>query len=85
MLDSAAHLLLPAWSSACLLPLVATRAVKPSICNQPFSLKSQVNPLAEDAEGKLIAADAKLGFDDSAGYRQKDTFALRDESQLDPR
>lgn len=45
----------------------------------------EVNPLAEDAEGKLIAADAKLGFDDSAGYRQKDTFALRDESQLDPR
>lgn len=45
----------------------------------------EVNPLAEDAEGKLIAADAKLGFDDSAGYRQKDTFAMRDESQLDPR
>jgi succinyl-CoA synthetase beta subunit len=45
----------------------------------------QVNPLAEDADGKLIAADAKLGFDDSAGYRQKDTFAMRDESQLDSR
>jgi succinyl-CoA synthetase beta subunit len=44
-----------------------------------------VNPLAEDAEGRLIAADAKLGFDDSAAYRQKDTFAMRDESQLDPR
>jgi succinyl-CoA synthetase beta subunit len=51
--------------------------------NQPLLL--QVNPLAEDAEGRLIAADAKLGFDDSAGYRQKDTFAMRDESQLDPR
>jgi succinyl-CoA synthetase beta subunit len=48
-------------------------------------LLKQVNPLAEDAEGRLIAADAKLGFDDSAGYRQKDTFAMRDESQLDPR
>eukprot|EP00882_Tetradesmus_deserticola_P007570 GHRQ01007973.1.p1 GENE.GHRQ01007973.1~~GHRQ01007973.1.p1 ORF type:complete len:335 (+),score=166.46 GHRQ01007973.1:293-1297(+) len=45
----------------------------------------EVNPLAEDAEGRLIAADAKLGFDDSASYRQKDTFAMRDESQLDPR
>lgn len=45
----------------------------------------QVNPLAEDESGKLIAADAKLGFDDSASYRQKDIFALKDESQLDPR
>eukprot|EP00882_Tetradesmus_deserticola_P004761 GHRQ01005017.1.p1 GENE.GHRQ01005017.1~~GHRQ01005017.1.p1 ORF type:complete len:270 (+),score=157.44 GHRQ01005017.1:444-1253(+) len=45
----------------------------------------EVNPLAEDAEGRLIAADAKLGFDDSASYRQKETFAMRDESQLDPR
>lgn len=45
----------------------------------------QVNPLAEDDRGRLIAADAKLGFDDSAGYRQKEIFALKDESQLDPR
>jgi hypothetical protein len=45
----------------------------------------QVNPLAEDDAGRLIAADAKLGFDDSASYRQKDIFALKDESQLDPR
>ncbi|KAF6251499.1 succinate-CoA ligase beta chain [Scenedesmus sp. NREL 46B-D3] len=45
----------------------------------------EVNPLAEDAEGRLIAADAKLGFDDSANYRQKEIFAMRDESQLDPR
>lgn len=45
----------------------------------------EVNPLAEDADGHLIAADAKLGFDDNASYRQKDIFALRDESQIDPR
>lgn len=45
----------------------------------------EVNPLAEDDTGRLIAADAKLGFDDSASYRQKEIFALKDESQLDPR
>lgn len=45
----------------------------------------EVNPLAEDAEGRLIAADAKIGFDDNAAFRQKEIFALRDESQMDPR
>lgn len=45
----------------------------------------QVNPLAEDADGNLIAADAKLGFDDNANYRQKEIFAMKDESQIDPR
>lgn len=44
----------------------------------------EVNPLAETAEG-LLAADAKLGFDDNAAFRQKDLFAMRDESQEDPR
>lgn len=32
-----------------------------------------------------MAADAKLNFDDNAAYRQKDTFALRDTTQEDPR
>lgn len=45
----------------------------------------QVNPLAETADGKLVAADAKLGFDDNANFRQKDLFAKRDTSQEDPR
>jgi succinyl-CoA synthetase beta subunit len=45
----------------------------------------QVNPLAEDGEGNLIAADAKIGFDDNAEFRQQELFALRDESQEDPR
>lgn len=45
----------------------------------------QVNPLAESADGKLIAADAKLGFDDNAAYRQKEIFDMKDESQIDPR
>merc|ERR1712157_472441 len=45
----------------------------------------EVNPLAEDPEGNLIAADAKLGFDDNAAFRQKELFALKDDSQIDPR
>ena len=45
----------------------------------------EVNPLAETDERLLVAADAKLNFDDNAEYRQKELFALRDHSQEDPR
>lgn len=44
-----------------------------------------MNPLAEDDKGKLLAADAKLGFDDNAAFRQKKLFALKDNSQIDSR
>jgi len=44
-----------------------------------------VNPLAENENGELIAADAKLGFDDNAAFRQKTLFDLKDLSQQDPR
>jgi succinyl-CoA synthetase beta subunit len=44
-----------------------------------------VNPLAEAEEGEIVAADAKLNFDDNAAYRQKEIFAWRDKSQEDPR
>ncbi|KAI9119182.1 hypothetical protein K1719_009857 [Acacia pycnantha] len=45
----------------------------------------EINPLAETADNQLVAADAKLNFDDNAAYRQKEIFALRDTSQEDPR
>jgi succinyl-CoA synthetase beta subunit len=45
----------------------------------------EVNPLAEDIQGHLIAADAKIGFDDNAAFRHKDIFAMRDTTQEDPR
>ena len=45
----------------------------------------EVNPLAETDTKLLVAADAKLNFDDNAEYRQKALFALRDHSQEDPR
>ncbi|CAH9051162.1 unnamed protein product [Cuscuta epithymum] len=45
----------------------------------------EINPLAETSDKKLVAADAKMNFDDNAAYRQKELFALRDSSQEDPR
>ncbi|GFH31143.1 succinyl-CoA synthetase beta chain [Haematococcus lacustris] len=45
----------------------------------------EVNPLAETPEGHLLAADAKLGFDDNAAYRQKAVFDMKDDTQIDPR
>lgn len=61
------------------------RVVRERVVRNGGCAGRQVNPLAEDADGKLIAADAKLGFDDNAAFRQKDIFALRDSSQEDPR
>lgn len=45
----------------------------------------QINPIAETADNQLVAADAKLNFDDNGAFRQKEIFALRDSSQEDPR
>ena len=45
----------------------------------------EVNPLAEDPEGNLIAADAKIGFDDNAAFRQPAIFEQRDWTQEDAR
>ena len=45
----------------------------------------EVNPLAEDVDGNLIAADAKIGFDDNAAFRQKAVHDQRDHTQEDPR
>ncbi|KVH94305.1 ATP-citrate lyase/succinyl-CoA ligase [Cynara cardunculus var. scolymus] len=45
----------------------------------------EINPIAETSDNKLVAADAKLNFDDNAAFRQKEIFALRDPTQEDPR
>ncbi|KAK2984611.1 hypothetical protein RJ640_029117 [Escallonia rubra] len=45
----------------------------------------EINPIAETSDKQLVAADAKLNFDDNAAFRQKAVFALRDPSQEDPR
>ena len=45
----------------------------------------QINPIAETADNQLVAADAKLNFDDNAAFRQKEIFTYRDPTQEDPR
>lgn len=45
----------------------------------------EINPIAETSDNQLVAADAKLNFDDNAAFRQKEIFELRDSSQEDPR
>jgi hypothetical protein len=55
----------------CCLLLIASDSTPPPLLLPLLLLLVllQVNPLAEDESGNLIAADAKLGFDDSASYR----------------
>merc|ERR1711997_1002106 len=48
-------------------------------------LQLEVNPLAETPEGIIYTADAKLGFDDNAQFRQKDIFGMEDTTESDPR
>merc|ERR1712079_800320 len=48
-------------------------------------LQLEVNPLAETPEGLIYTADAKLGFDDNASFRQKDIFDMEDTTESDPR
>ncbi len=45
---------------------------------------AEINPLGVTAEGKLLALDAKLNFDDNALYRQKDIQELQDKEQEEP-
>jgi len=48
-------------------------------------LQLEVNPLAETPEGVIYTADAKLGFDDNAKFRQKAIFDMEDTTESDPR
>ncbi len=45
---------------------------------------AEINPLAVARDGRLLAVDAKLNFDDNAAYRQKAVAELRDAAQEDP-
>ena len=45
---------------------------------------AEINPLVVTADGRLLAADAKLNFDDNALYRHEDFAALRDPDEEDP-
>lgn len=45
----------------------------------------EINPLALTPGDKLVALDAKFGFDDNALYRHPDILAMRDTGEEDPR
>ena len=45
---------------------------------------AEINPLGVTPEGRLLALDAKLNFDDNALYRHKDLQELQDEEQEEP-
>lgn len=45
----------------------------------------EINPLVETDDGRVVAVDAKINFDDNAKFRQADIFALDDVSETDPR
>ena len=45
---------------------------------------AEINPLVITGDGKLIALDAKMGFDSNALYRQADVLALRDTTEEAP-
>ena len=45
----------------------------------------EINPLVETPDGRILALDAKFGFDDNALYRQKEIAEMRDTGEEDPR
>jgi len=45
----------------------------------------EINPFVETDDGRIIAVDAKINFDDNASFRQKDVFQMRDTTEEDPR
>jgi succinyl-CoA synthetase beta subunit len=45
---------------------------------------AEINPLVVTGDGKLIALDAKMTFDDNALYRHKEILELRDLNEEDP-
>ena len=45
---------------------------------------AEVNPLIQTGDGKVLALDAKMNFDDNALFRHPDIVALRDLDEEDP-
>jgi succinyl-CoA synthetase beta subunit len=45
---------------------------------------AEINPLILTGDGKVIALDAKMNFDDNALYRHPDLVAMRDLDEEDP-
>jgi len=59
------------------------RALYRVFIDQDCSL-AEINPLARTAEGKFIAADAKINLDDNALFRHPELHSLREIAEEDP-
>ncbi|NTU96917.1 MAG: ADP-forming succinate--CoA ligase subunit beta [Chlorobiaceae bacterium] len=58
-----------------------------SLCNAYTSIDAslaEINPLVVTKEGRVLALDAKINFDDNALFRHKDFLELRDIHEEDP-
>ncbi|XP_019851953.1 PREDICTED: succinate--CoA ligase [GDP-forming] subunit beta, mitochondrial-like isoform X2 [Amphimedon queenslandica] len=45
----------------------------------------EINPFGETPDGRVVCFDAKVNFDDTAKYRQKEIFSREDTSEKDER
>jgi succinyl-CoA synthetase beta subunit len=54
-----------------------------NLFKQQDASMAEINPLVITRDGRILALDAKLNFDDNAIYRHKDYDALRDPAQED--
>ena len=54
------------------------------LCVDKDATQVEINPLAVSREGKLLALDAKMNFDESALKRHPDIQALEDPDEADP-
>ena len=54
------------------------------LCVDKDATQVEINPLALDKEGKILALDAKMNFDESALKRHPDVQALEDPDEADP-
>ena len=59
------------------------KALYRCFCETDASL-AEINPLILTKDGKVVALDSKLNFDDNALFRHPDVVALRDLDEEDP-
>ncbi len=54
------------------------------LCVEKDAMQVEINPLAVDKEGNILALDGKMNFDDSALKQHPDIIALEDPDEADP-
>ncbi len=53
-------------------------------CEETDATLAEINPFIVTKDGKVVALDAKINFDDNALFRHKDLVELRDLNEEDP-